>query len=256
MTAPAARAVDTFDTSVYNLPATSFNIGQGNRMSAEFLLNDKYDQKGNIYYSGYRNEMLEYVPSQAKTVLDVGCSSGAFGKAIKERQQAEVWGVEPHKPACDAAARVLDRALCEPFTKSLLLPTGYFECVVFNDCLEHLPDPFGALEVVKGLLAEGGKLVLSVPNIRHFDSLWELVVGKEWRYKNSGVMDVTHLRFFTRRSIERTVRDLGYTVERCEGINPIPSRKFYLLNALTFGAIRDTLYQQTALAASLPRSPK
>lgn len=98
-------------------------------------------------------------------------------------------------------------------------------------------------------------MVASIPNVRYFDNMWNLVVHQDWQYTDCGILDRTHLRFFTRRSILATFKDLGYCVECLEGINPLEechpyrTRKFNLLNWLLFNKIEDMRYLQFAVVA-------
>jgi hypothetical protein len=93
-------------------------------------------------------------------------------------------------------------------------------------------------------------VVASIPNVRYFFNMWNLVVHQDWQYTEQGILDRTHLRFFTRRSILATFESLGYCVECIEGINPLGrSRKFHLLNWLLFNKIEDMRYVQFAVVA-------
>src|ERR1051325_5489453 len=111
-----------------------------------------------------------------------------------------------HPPAAEEAAQKLDRVLCAPFDERLALPEGAFDCIFCNDVLEHLADPYSALRYCRRLLTPEGVLIASIPNIRYFPVLFQLLVKKNWQYEDHGVMDRTHLRFFTKNSILATFR--------------------------------------------------
>jgi len=211
--------------------------------------------KNQDYYRNPRPEMMDFVPSSAKTVLDVGCGAGAFGAAIKARG-AEVWGVEPSSVAEQAAQR-LDRVIHLPIEDAhSVLPPRYFDCIVFNDVLEHLLDPWAVLRHARDWLSPEGLLVASIPNIRHLRELKALVLSKQWDYSEEGILDASHLRFFTIASIPKLFSSCGYDLLRIRGINSGPvGWKFRLLNALTAKVFDDTLYMQFACIArpSLPQ---
>jgi 2-polyprenyl-3-methyl-5-hydroxy-6-metoxy-1,4-benzoquinol methylase len=224
---------------------------------------DKYDSEDfGVYSRIERHEMLGYIPKEASIILDVGCAVGSFGKLIKSQCLCEVWGVEINEYAASVAAQKLDKVICGAFDEKLDLPKSNFDCIIFNDVLEHLVDPFSALLFAKTLLRDGGKVVASIPNVRYFDNMWRLLVDRDWEYTQSGILDRTHLRFFTHNSIVKTFNDLGYDIEAIEGINPIEEfhpyrvRKFRFINYLLFNQIEDMRYLQFAIVAKPNQSSK
>jgi hypothetical protein len=121
-----------------------------------------------------------------------------------------------------------------------------------------MPAPEQALRYAKGLLAPGGTVVASIPNIRQLPVLWQLVMRGRWEYSESGLLDKTHLRFFTRSSIVKMFLDEGYIVESICGINayvgiPNASRPLWaaykVINAFSFGKFADLRFQQFAIVA-------
>lgn len=213
-----------------------------------------YESKHDGYFEAVRSEMLPFVPSDCKRVLDVGCGRGNFGKLLKQTRPVEVWGIEPVAAAAVVAATQLDFVIEGAFTPDANLPPASFDAIFFNDVLEHLLDPAAALRQARTLLGPGGVVIASIPNIRFFPTQWEVVVRGEWRYEDSGIMDRTHLRFFTRKSILALFADNSFRVEKIEGINPYTerARKRYLfkfINWLTFKAIEDMRFQQFAVVA-------
>jgi 2-polyprenyl-3-methyl-5-hydroxy-6-metoxy-1,4-benzoquinol methylase len=201
------------------------------------------------YYQHQRQEMLPFVPVDAKRLLEVGCGEGQFSQLIKSQRSAEIFGVEINERAASVATQHLDRVLCQPFNTDIELPKNYFDCIIFNDILEHLVDPFSALTFSRDLLNDGGVIVCSIPNIRYFHTMAEVLLKGEWQYQDEGILDRTHLRFFTRLSILRTFDELNFEVTRIEGIHPSPSLKVNLLNGLLLGKIDDMRYLQFAVVA-------
>lgn len=206
-----------------------------------------YENKPQGYYDNIRTEMLQFLPSNAKRVLDVGCGNGAFALAIKEQNNAEVWGIEFMTGPGIEAKNVLDRVFigrCEDYIKDL--PENFFDVIYFNDVLEHLVDPYEVLKQIKSKLKPKGRIISSIPNVRHFNTFKKVLFQKDWKYEDHGVMDRTHLRFFTKKSIRRMYEALGYEVLIHKGINRSKSVKPYLFYALTLFTQLDMQYVQFA----------
>jgi 2-polyprenyl-3-methyl-5-hydroxy-6-metoxy-1,4-benzoquinol methylase len=202
------------------------------------------------YYTQARPEMLPFIPKDAKRILDVGCSEGKFGAELKQRLGAEVWGVEMVEATAEIARRRLERVLVGDIMQQLQhLPDRYFDCITFNDVIEHLVDPYRMLLEIKQKIAEHGVIVCSIPNVRYFRNLFSLIVRGDWHYEDSGTLDKTHLRFFTKKSIREMLESLGYRVLRLEGINPTPSWKVALFNIATLGKFSDARYLQFCCVA-------
>jgi 2-polyprenyl-3-methyl-5-hydroxy-6-metoxy-1,4-benzoquinol methylase len=210
-----------------------------------------------MYYRNVRPEMLDFVPRDAGRILEVGCGEGLFGRQLIDRQGAEVWGVEPNAEAAKVAATHLTKAENGLFGEGIAAPRNYFDCIIFNDVLEHMEDPWQALRIAERFLRDGNATVVaSIPNFRHWDNLVEVVIGKDFRYKEAGILDKTHLRFFTEKSIRDFFADAGYGVVRMAGINPTASRKFKLINFLSGNAIRDMRYLQYGVVAKPAKGAK
>lgn len=161
--------------------------------------------------------MEPFVPLSAKTVLDVGCLAGAFGQYLKaKRPEIEVWGVEPRPDAASVARNNLDVVIEGTFPEDA--PDRQFDCVVFNDVLEHMVDPWGALGATRALLRPGGRVVASLPNVRHYYVVGPLVVKGQWEYKG-GILDPTHLRFFTPSSMRDLFEGAGFAVDVLAELN-------------------------------------
>ena len=218
-----------------------------------------YASKSADYFTEARPEMLCFVPTNCRRLLDVGCGTGGFGASLKKQnRQIEVWGVEPFASAAAKAADKLDRVITGPFGPETDLPAGAFDCIVFNDVLEHMVEPEQALRYAKLLLSAGGTILASIPNVRHFPLLWQLGIRGSWEYGDCGLLDRTHLRFFTKSSILRMFQNEGYEVRSISGINPyvgVPnaSRRLWfayrVANALFMGKFTDLKFQQFAVVA-------
>lgn len=204
------------------------------------------------YFSHTRHEMLAFVPLNAQRILEIGCASGAFGAQIKKRQAAEVWGLELDVVVAAHASQHLDNVLQGTVEDRLVsLPDGYFDCIVCNDVLEHLSDPEAVLHALRRVMAPGALLVGSIPNVRYFPVLFDLIWNADWRYADYGVLDRTHQRFFTKKSLARTLLACGYQPQTLVGINHTPSIKASLASVLTLGRLRDCRYLQFAFICTL-----
>jgi 2-polyprenyl-3-methyl-5-hydroxy-6-metoxy-1,4-benzoquinol methylase len=173
------------------------------------------------YYEFSRPELLALIPHSARRVLEVGCGAGRLGESLKARQPAEVIGIEYSAPAAERAKQRLDRVVVgdaeqwEPDS-----PPDSLDCVVCGDVLEHMVDPERFLNRARSWLATEGVLIASIPNVRHH-SVVSALLGGNWTYESAGLLDETHLNFFTRRDMLGLFDRAGYKVEQL-GIVPGP----------------------------------
>lgn len=164
--------------------------------------------------------VLPFIPLTCRRLLDVGCAGGEFGLIVKEEFGCEVWGIDPSQEVVERARFHLDNFINEPFSDQAELPSQYFDVVTFNDSLEHFTDTSLALQTARKLVAPGGCLVLSIPNVRYIENVLHLMMEQDWQYEKQGIRDSTHLRFFTKKSMVRTLQHEGYVIQSIVGINP------------------------------------
>lgn len=180
------------------------------------MIPSQQSAKGRAYFAFARPELLALVPESAARVLDVGCGVGMLGESIKSRQSAEVTGIELDEFSAVKARERLDRVICGDVERELSALSGeLFDCIVFGDVLEHLAAPRGVLKHAASMLAGGGAVVASIPNVAHHSVISSLLEGN-WTYEPAGLLDDTHLRFFTRREIEKLFYRSGLEVEALE----------------------------------------
>jgi len=159
------------------------------------------------------NLVLDLVEPGSR-VLEFGCSTGYMSKALHDRLGATVVGVELNAEAAELAQAHLERVLvgdAEELDLEAELGGERFDAILFADVLEHLRDPAALLRRVRPLLAEGGIVVASIPNIAHA-SVRLALLGGSWRYREQGLLDETHLRFFTREGVEDLFESAGYVI--------------------------------------------
>ena len=207
----------------------------------------------NGYYALERSEIFPFIPADIKRTLDVGCGLGNFSSRLKVEKNVEAWGIEMVEEAANQAKSKLDNVLIGTFDDVYdSLPKNYFDCIFFNDVLEHMAYPEDCLIKAKENLADGGYIVASIPNMRYVEVLRELIFKKDWMYKDYGIQDKTHLRFFTEKSMKRMMEDCGYRVERIEGINGLsPYCLTSFINLVCFNRIKDIKYKQFVILASV-----
>lgn len=170
------------------------------------------------YYDNPRGPLLDLFPRAPTRLLDVGCGSGATSVLAKARWPAlETIGVEIVPKAAERAAEQLDRVIAGSVETLDFLAAGVrgVDGVILADVLEHLVDPWNFLDRLRGVLARDAMVVASIPNIANLWLLEELAAGR-FEYTGDGLLDKTHLRFFTRQSIAALFDGAGYEIERWE----------------------------------------
>jgi len=213
---------------------------------------DLYDNKiAKSYFTNPRKEMLAFLPEKCSRLLDVGYGGGDFGALVKEKKNTEVWGVDLSSRAIEHAKDKLDHAILGEFSPTSSIPDNYFDVITFNDSLEHFPDPMPALQLCKTKLAPGGCIVCSLPNVRYIDNVIHFLIDMDWKYQDAGILDYTHLRFFTKKSMERWFVDAGYKIESITGIKPHywSGKKIFLLRLFFEKYIEDMKYLNYVVVA-------
>jgi len=166
-------------------------------------------------YENPREELQRHVPPDARRVLDLGCASGALGAALKAHG-AHVVGVE-RDPAYAARARErLDQVVEADLETLDPAPLGRFDVLVAGDVLEHLQDPWTVLRRFAEIVEPDGTVVVSLPNVRHWETVFAIAVQGRFPRRNEGVFDRTHLRWFTLHDAWGLLEQAGLRVERVE----------------------------------------
>ena len=171
----------------------------------------------NISYIGQRNDILNFIPPGVRRVLDIGCSAGNLGYSIKNKLNAEVCGIELNRQMADDASKKLDKVLVDDIETLNLtehFPKKYFDCIIFADILEHLKDPWDVLKNTRNVLSDTGLIIASIPNVRHHSTIINLLIKGYWPYRNRGIHDKTHLRFFTLRNIKEMFESNGFQLAK------------------------------------------
>ncbi|MEI6215285.1 MAG: class I SAM-dependent methyltransferase [Desulfuromonadales bacterium] len=161
------------------------------------------------YYSETRSDLLPHVPEGITSLLDIGCSRGGFGAAVKSARGCRVAGIEMNRHEARSAEKLLDRVWVGDMLA--LDIDEKFDCITCLDVLEHIPEPRQLLEKAGSLLNPGGKLLLSVPNVGHWAVVEDLLAGR-WDYIPAGILCTTHVRFYTRHSLVHLLEQCGFSV--------------------------------------------
>lgn len=203
----------------------------------------------NAYYSQQRRDVLDMINIPPVQALDVGCGEGHFGKLLHDKFGTLVTGIEPDPRAANAAQNNLDVCHCGTWEDLSGEISNKYDAIFFNDCLEHMIDPETALKSAASKLKPDGLIYASVPNFLYIDNVVKLLCTRDWRYEKSGILDITHIRFFTRKSIVRLFLNAGYTVQDIRFLTLNDTWKWRLLNRILFGTVTDFLIYQYGIVA-------
>lgn len=164
------------------------------------------------YFGHARQELVSLVDVEAKQILELGCGYGATGRAIKLRQDANVIGLELDPEAAAIAETCIDQVVVADLDSYRFeWEAGSFDTIIAGDVIEHLKDPWRVLSEIRRLLKPNGQVVVSIPNIANHDIIQQLANGV-FNYTDAGLLDRTHLHFFTRKTFLATLMDAGLEV--------------------------------------------
>lgn len=212
------------------------------------MINTSQSLASNIYYNRERPSITSRIKMGPNAILDLGCGTGALGRILVAAGKArEMIGVEIFEAAA-AEAALSYSVVHQGDIECMDLPySGRFDYVVCGDVLEHLKDPYTIVKKIAVWLKPGGHLIASVPNIRCWTVLFDLALRGRWEYQDSGIMDRTHLRFFTRSSFFAMLKGGGFDIVNHEML--ISKRRFIYLNRATLGLFDGLLGSQVVVLA-------
>jgi 2-polyprenyl-3-methyl-5-hydroxy-6-metoxy-1,4-benzoquinol methylase len=180
-----------------------------------------------VIYGAINEPVLARVPQAAARVLDVGCGTGALGRAIKERQDCELVGVTYSEAEAGLAAAHLDRVLVCDLNDFEPDGLGEFNCVICSHVLEHLYQPEHLLKRLRCNLSSDGILIVALPNVLHWRQRLEFLRGN-FRYEDGGLMDRTHYRFYDRTTARALLTESGYVVLESDACGGFPLSRYAL----------------------------
>lgn len=202
------------------------------------------------YYHFDRFDILEHIPDGLERVLDVGCASGKLGENLKRLKGIkEVIGIEINPSVAKLAKKVLDKVYIADVEEIELLEyRAYFDCIIYADILEHLKNPWDILNKHRFLLKNNGFVIASIPNVRYYKVIRDLVRGK-WEYREAGILDKTHLRFFTLKGIYDLFGSTGYNVIKVHKKLGKTGRLLKILNILMMDYLKEFMVYQYIIIA-------
>jgi 2-polyprenyl-3-methyl-5-hydroxy-6-metoxy-1,4-benzoquinol methylase len=188
--------------------------GYRHLMTKHSMINERQAPSG-VYYSTARLEVIRHLPPTIGRVLDIGCGAGDLLVELKRRGATSTTGIEIRTDVARLAASRLeiDSVLALDVERDEI-PLGLheFDLVIASHVLEHLNDPWSFTRRMSEWIAPGGSLIGAIPNVRHASVLVPLVFAGRWNYSDSGILDWTHLRFFTKSGIRRLLQDAALNV--------------------------------------------
>jgi 2-polyprenyl-3-methyl-5-hydroxy-6-metoxy-1,4-benzoquinol methylase len=216
------------------------------------MLQDKYETKTDSYYGNYRQDILPLVPKHVGKVLEIGCGTGNTLAYLKANGYCDwVCGVELFPNAAREAAPKLDKLYEDNVEEMRLqIEPASIDMILCLDVLEHLVNPQKVVAYLHTLLAPGGVMIASIPNVRHHSVVVPLVLQNSWDYRDSGVLDNTHLRFFVRRSAVELMKSSGLRLEKSIGSNFYSDRWDKVLNTLSLGLLKSFFFKNYLVKVS------
>lgn len=201
------------------------------------------------YFGTARTEIAPHLPAKVGRLLDIGCGTGATVAFVKE-QRAVQWagGVEIVASEAARAKDVCDEVWSTNIESDRIeqrIAAGSLDLVLCLDVLEHLVDPWSVVDRLSTLLAPGGRLIVSVPNIRNWKFIRNLLFKGDFNYRDSGLLDRTHLRFFVRHTAIALAEHGGLRRIHDGGAQPwigLDARR--ILSLVSLGALDDLMVKQ------------
>lgn len=189
-------------------------------------------QQTPMHYN-FNPDLLSIIPSKAQFLIEIGCSSGSLAREFKKKNpKSNYLGIDINESYLEIAKKYCDEVY------SIDLDTEYNEffwqqqnirdCWIFGDVLEHLKDPWKLLKKIRSLIPLNGTIAACIPNAQHWSQQIKLNIG-DFRYQENGLMDKTHLRWFTRQTIIEMFEEANFQITK--GIPRIfnePDREKYL----------------------------
>jgi 2-polyprenyl-3-methyl-5-hydroxy-6-metoxy-1,4-benzoquinol methylase len=197
--------------------------------------------KNDQYYQGVRTDLIELVPSINGAVFEIGCAEGKTLEYIRSKFDCTVAGVDYCDSAVSTAqAKGLNVCKCDLNIEPLPFSETEFDYILVGDVLEHLYDPWRILKDLSLRLKNDGRLLISIPNVKHYYILRDLILKDQWEYQESGLLDISHVRFFTLTSSQKLIEESGLEIDTLK-YSMSASPKMRWLNKLLSGKLDSYL---------------
>ncbi len=206
-------------------------------------INEKlYKDKSGKYFNLIRWDIISEIEQGQNRILEIGCGSGVTGLKLKKEGKAkEVIGIEISEENAKNAENNIDKVyLGNVETIELPFKDNEFDYIILGDVIEHLYDPWLLLSKIKSYLKPDGKIIASIPNVRCWKVLMPLIIYGRWDYIDNGLLDITHIRFFTKSTIKKMFVNEGLKINKLYAlINK--NTKTDIVNKATLGILEDIL---------------
>lgn len=173
------------------------------------------------------NDLIAHIPKNAQRILDIGCGKGDLAFLIRrDNKEVEIIGIEPDETAAVQARQILNKVyVADVEDIDFICPDGFFDCIIYNGILEHIKDPWRTLTMHRKYLKDSGTVVAIVPNIQHFSVLLGLFSGR-WEYRNEGIFNKDHIRYFTFADLKKMFKEAGFVVDNLTPhiLYPLPEK--------------------------------
>jgi SAM-dependent methyltransferase len=213
---------------------------------------NSYSEKPVQYFGYARKEIEVLLPAVLNRALEVGCGSGATLRWLTETKAiTNTVGIEISPVAAQLAKEQVQEVYCMNFERDAIPANlGVFDLVLCLDVLEHMVDPWAAVSrLVSNHLQPGGTIIISLPNVRHYSVVFPLLTKGVWPYEDAGLLDRTHLRFFTRSSAMELLSGIGLSHPRYMATGFEKRSLKGILNFLTAGIFQEFVTYQHYLVA-------
>jgi len=203
---------------------------------------DIYEEKNGNYYSYIRDDLIQMIEGNDNKILDVGCGEGQTGWALKKVGKAkEVVGIEMVEAPARRAEKRLDKVICADVEEiTLSFQPEYFDYIILADIVEHLVNPWRMIKELSRFLSKQGFLIASIPNVKYWRVLKDLIVFDRWTYHRAGILDKGHLRFFTYTTIAEMFKTNGFELKKIKAKKSTRLAN-KLFNLATFGIFEKFL---------------
>jgi 2-polyprenyl-3-methyl-5-hydroxy-6-metoxy-1,4-benzoquinol methylase len=209
-------------------------------------MEDNYRSKSQTYFTNIRKDIEPLLPAQSERVLEIGCGNGATLAYYKERKRfIHTTGLELMPEVVNHAIDGVDAWLIGSVETQLQqIADNSLDLVLCLDVLEHLLDPWAVVDQIATKLKPGGLLIASIPNMRTAVVLSNLLFRGRFEYANQGIMDRTHLRWFTKKSAQELLSRPPLVLQACLPTPFAKGSKSALFNFFTFGFFREFVTEQ------------
>lgn len=181
-------------------------------MPTDYYFKNKYNKVSR----GRRDGIMHLIGNKAKFILDIGCSRGTLGEAIKKEKKVIIYGMDISAIAIKKAKDKIDKAFCFNIEKDLKdwpieIKNKKFDAIIISEILEHLFYPEKLLENIKEMSHPETEIIITVPNVLFWKNRMKILSGR-FDYEDQGLMDRGHIHFFTWRSLQQLLEELGYNI--------------------------------------------